>query len=177
MNEFEQKDFEAARNCADLVKTDADSILAIFDNVDQTMKLLYGEAWQSSGADVSQGRYQQIRKNYEVFYNKEMGMRKLQNYPPYCYLCSITLSGRNEEKVIEAIYRVVDDLNSKLNKEAQILGPITPYISFEQNIHKRSILIKYRNIDLIRDVLKQIISTLKRKSTINITVNIDPYNF
>ena len=48
MNEFEQKDFEAARNCADLVKTDADSILAIFDNVDQTMKLLYGEAWQNA---------------------------------------------------------------------------------------------------------------------------------
>ncbi|MBQ2910452.1 MAG: hypothetical protein IJE53_06560 [Bacilli bacterium] len=75
MNEFEQKDFEAARNCADLVKTDADSILAIFDNVDQTMKLLYGEAWQSSGADVSNGRYQQIRKNYEVFYNNVVTMK------------------------------------------------------------------------------------------------------
>lgn len=117
------------------------------------------------------------RQNYEVFYSKEMGMRKLQNYPPYCYLCSITLSGRSEEKVIEAIYRVVDDLNSKLNDQAQVLGPITPYISFEQNIYKRSILIKYKNMDLVRDVLKQIISTLKRKSTINIAVNIDPYNF
>lgn len=75
MNEFEQKDYEAARNCADLVKTDADRILAIFDNVDQTMKLLYGEAWQSSGADISEGRYQQIRKNYEVFYNNVLTMK------------------------------------------------------------------------------------------------------
>lgn len=73
--EFEQKDYEAARNCADLVKTDADKILNVFDNVDQTMKLLYGEAWQSSGADISEGRYQQIRKNYEVFYNNVVTMK------------------------------------------------------------------------------------------------------
>lgn len=73
--EFEQKDYEAARNCADLVKTDADKILSVFDNVDQTMKLLYGEAWQSSGADISEGRYQEIRKNYEVFYNNVVTMK------------------------------------------------------------------------------------------------------
>ena len=73
--EFEQKDYEAARSCADSVKTDADKILSVFDNVDQTMKLLYGEAWQSSGADISQGRYQELRKNYEVFYNNVITMK------------------------------------------------------------------------------------------------------
>ena len=75
MNEFEEKDYGAARNCADQVKTNADNILAIFDSIDQHMKILYGDAWQSSGADVTNGRYQEIRKNYEIFYNNVITMR------------------------------------------------------------------------------------------------------
>lgn len=117
------------------------------------------------------------RQNYSIFYTKEMGMRKLQFYPPYCYLCSITLSGKNEEKVIETIYRIIDDINSKLLDEVQTLGPITPYISFEKDVHRRSILLKYKNVEKVRDVLNKIVSTLKRQTQVSISVNIDPYNF
>lgn len=75
MNEFEQKDYEAARNYADSVKANADNILSIFDSIDLAMKSLYGESWQSSGADASNGRYQELRKNYEVFYERVVTMR------------------------------------------------------------------------------------------------------
>ena len=33
MNEFEQKDYEGARNSADQVKTTAENIMSIFDNM------------------------------------------------------------------------------------------------------------------------------------------------
>ena len=75
MNEFEEKDYQGARNTADSIKTNADNILSIFDNIDNAMKSLYGEAWQSTGADVSNGRYQELRKNYEIFYNNVVTMR------------------------------------------------------------------------------------------------------
>ena len=117
------------------------------------------------------------RQNYSVFFQKEMGMRKLQYYPPYCYLCSITLSGKNEEKVIETVYRVVDDLNASLTDNVQILGPITPYVPYSDGTYKRSILIKYRDIDLIKNKIKQILDVLVNKSSISISINIDPYNF
>lgn len=76
MNEFEEKDYQSARNCADAVKNNADNILGIFDNIDQHMKVLYGDAWQSSGADITNGRYQEIRKNYEIFYNNVVTMKE-----------------------------------------------------------------------------------------------------
>lgn len=117
------------------------------------------------------------RQNYDVFFVKEMGMRKLQYYPPYCYLCSITLSSKNEEKVIETVYRVVDDLNNSLNENVQILGPITPFIPFSDGTYKRSILIKYRDIDLIKNKIKKILDILINKSSISISINVDPYNF
>ena len=75
MNEFEEKDYEAARGYADSVKSNADNIMSIFDSIDSSMKSLYGDSWQSSGADVSNGRYQEIRKSYEVFYNNVVTMR------------------------------------------------------------------------------------------------------
>ena len=83
----------------------------------------------------------------------------------------------NIDKVIEAIYQVVSELSEELKDNAQVLGPITPYIAFEKDVHKRSILIKYRDEELIKTVIKKIIDKLKNKTIISITVNIDPYNF
>lgn len=75
MNEFEQKDFASARAYAESIKNAADNILEIFNDIDNSMKRLYGEFWQSSGADVSNGRYQELRTNYENFYNKVIAMK------------------------------------------------------------------------------------------------------
>lgn len=74
MNEFEEKDYGSARSYADSIKTNADNIMMIFDEIDRAMKSLYGEAWQSTGADVSNGRYQEIRSNYEIFYQNVIKM-------------------------------------------------------------------------------------------------------
>ena len=41
MNEFEEKDYEGARNYANAVKTNADNIMAIFDDIDGIMNTLY----------------------------------------------------------------------------------------------------------------------------------------
>ena len=75
MGEFEQKDYEAARSCADAIQNNATNIMVIFDSIENHMKMLYGDAWQSSGADVSNERYQVLRREYEVFYNKVITMR------------------------------------------------------------------------------------------------------
>ena len=76
MNEFEEKDYEAARGYADSIKSNADNIMMIFDEIYRAMKSLYGESWQSSGADVSNGRYQEIRSKYEIFYENVIKMNR-----------------------------------------------------------------------------------------------------
>ncbi|MDO4996382.1 MAG: WXG100 family type VII secretion target [Bacilli bacterium] len=75
MNEFEQKDYQGARGLADSIKGNADNIMDIFNDVDTSMKSLYGDAWQSTGADSSRDRYNELRKNYEAFYNKVVTMK------------------------------------------------------------------------------------------------------
>lgn len=87
MNEIEEKDYDAARGYADLIKINADNIMQIFNDIDNAMKSLYGESWQSTGADVSNEKYQEIRSKYEGFYEKVINMKE------HIY----TITDRNEE--------------------------------------------------------------------------------
>ncbi len=75
MNEFEEKDFGEARSLADAIKKNAENIRGIFDDIDNTMKALYGQNWESAGAENAHSRYQQIRSNYEGFFNSVINMR------------------------------------------------------------------------------------------------------
>ena len=57
-----------------------------------------------------------------------------------------------------------------------ILGPSTPYIPYEGNNHVRTIMVKYKNQDLVRESLKKLLRSSMNKNGINLTINIDPYN-
>ena len=117
------------------------------------------------------------RQDYELFYRKEMEMRKLQFYPPYSYLTSVTVRGKNEETVIENTYHIVDYLNDEFLDEAQILGPTTPYIPIDMGFHLRSILIKYRNPEKARKILEKMVDIFGSNSQFELFINVDPYNF
>ena len=75
MNEFEEKDYAGARGYADSVKANAENIMGIFNDIDGVMNSLYGSNWGSTGADNARDRYNEIRKNYEVFYEKVLSMK------------------------------------------------------------------------------------------------------
>ena len=117
------------------------------------------------------------RQDYELFYKREMETRKQQYYPPYCFLASITIDGKNEDTVIDSTFDAVDYLNENFQDEAQILGPTTPYIAKFRDSFLRTILIKFRNYDLMHEVLEKVLNIFKSKSAVNISINIDPYNF
>ena len=117
------------------------------------------------------------RQDYELFYRKEMEMRKLQFYPPYAYLTSVTVRGKNEEAVIENTYQIVDYLNDEFFDEAQILGPTTPYIPVDMGFYLRSILIKYRNQEKARKILEKMVELFGSNSQYELFINVDPYNF
>ena len=74
MNEFEEKDYEQARSLANAIKDNANNIMGIFDDIDNTMNQLYGQNWSSSGAEGAHDRYNEIRTNYQVFYDNVIAM-------------------------------------------------------------------------------------------------------
>ncbi len=76
MEEFEEKDYDQARNYADNIKANAENIMDIFNNIDATMNSLYGSNWESSGAENAHERYNEIRTNYQVFYENVVAMKE-----------------------------------------------------------------------------------------------------
>ena len=117
------------------------------------------------------------RQNYELFYQKEMGYRKLQQYPPYTYLASLTLSGKNEENVVLGMVNLIDFLNAEFDDKAQVLGPTVPFIPYEGDNFLRTALVKFKDYKVAHEILKKAISLYSGKSQIKLTINIDPYNF
>ena len=117
------------------------------------------------------------RQDYELFYRKEMELRRMQFYPPYSYLASVTIRGKNEDKVIEQTYRIVDFLNEEFLDEAQILGPSTPYIPVEMGLNVRSILLKFRNPEKAHKILEKMIDLFGTNSQFELFIDIDPFNF
>ena len=117
------------------------------------------------------------RQDFERFYAKELEFRKLQQYPPYTLLCSVNISSKNEDLAVRTIYQISETLKENLGDNATILGPITPYISYNGNTYKRSLLLKFKKSPLVRKELEDILKALSNKSQISININFDPYDF
>lgn len=117
------------------------------------------------------------RQNYEMFYEKEMQMRKLQKFPPYTYLASITITSKVEETALRNTIAIKDFLDFEFQDKADVLGPTTPYIPYENELHIRQLLVKFRDYNFANEAFKKVIQSFSSKSGVNVSINIDPYNF
>ena len=69
------------------------------------------------------------RQDYDSFYELEIGLRKLQNVPPFADLTTITFSGLEEAAVMRSAVKMRDSLmhwmgqEPYLQKNVSVLGP------------------------------------------------------
>ncbi len=116
-------------------------------------------------------------QDYNAFFNQEMEIRKMRQYPPYTYLMSLTIKAKKEELANDIAYKIAADLNRLSFKDVAILGPSTPYISYSNNSYSREILIKYKKDDELRKYIENLRITLQNKASVNILVNVDPFDY
>ncbi len=117
------------------------------------------------------------RQDYENFYKLEMKNRKTLKNPPYYYLCAIRLSCKSSKLCVQLAIEVKDSLTKILKNDAIIYGPITPYISYSDGKYYRTILLKYRDVDKIKNTLRNIKDLLSHHGSIDIGMDFDPYDF
>lgn len=118
------------------------------------------------------------KQNYSQFYLTEMANRKIQNYPPFYYLCSINLLAKNPNVLDENANAIIRFLNNAFNGETyKIVGPTTPFFSYKKDGIEKQILVKYKNASLGHEIFIDLLNTFKFKPNIDISINVDPYNF
>lgn len=96
-------------------------------------------------------------QNYEAFYQYEMGVRKQLSYPPYYFTVGLTLSHKEEERVIQLAYQALSLLKAGLSDQVQILGPTPKPIARTHNLYHYQILVKYRFEEGLVTCLNQIL--------------------
>ena len=110
--------------------------------------------------------------NYMDFYNNEMHIRKILKYPPYYYLCYIRISGKDNTYVFNEANKIKRSLERNINEI--VLGPSNSLLYKINNIYRYGIIIKYRDVNNIMDILKKILDHYKNNNKIKIDIDFNP---
>ncbi|KIL47664.1 primosomal protein N' [Jeotgalibacillus campisalis] len=116
-------------------------------------------------------------QNFELFYNQEMAMRKIGQYPPFYFMALINISHENVLKVVSVSEEISSLLKQKLSSQAVILGPVASPIARIQNRYRYQCLIKYKKEEGLKPLLKAILNDYQsaKKDSVMIHIDVQPY--
>lgn len=113
--------------------------------------------------------------DYQSFYQKEMEMRKLAKYPPYCYLISILVQGKKEDDVTFCSQQIKEYLVKQLPK-AIVLGPANCTIYKINDIYRKRMTLKITNTTHVYEVLHAMSDYYNKKGRkVNVICDFNPY--
>ncbi|MEG0133282.1 MAG: primosomal protein N' [Clostridium sp.] len=114
--------------------------------------------------------------NYVGFYEEEIAIRKLRDYPPFAKILCINVSSENEENLIKGIQTLADKLRTKIfgNDKVELLGPCPCGVSKIKNLCRWQIIIKGDFDDVFAMEVKNIIYDYLNYKNIRIGIDINP---
>ena len=114
-----------------------------------------------------------VKNDFDAFFNYEMNIRKKLMYPPYYYICNILITSATFNEAGDAANKVKKFIDSKLNeKEFIVLGPSVSSIVRLNNKYRFNIMIKYKKIDNLLPVMREVNNINIKNVSIDININI-----
>ena len=113
-----------------------------------------------------------IKNDYDSFFNYEMNIRHKLMYPPYYYICSIVVSSLSFNESKNEADKIKKYLDNNLDDSYIILGPTVASIVRLNNKYRFNIMIKYKDINKLLTVLKEINDINIKNVNVDINVNI-----
>lgn len=113
------------------------------------------------------------KQDYEAFYEKEILVRKVMDYPPFSHVASILITGPKEENVIKGIqelYQIFAFYNRK--EKFLLLGPSPAVISKIKGDYRWKLLIKCKEEERLRAYALYCLDKFGQKRHHNILVNL-----
>ncbi len=112
--------------------------------------------------------------DYELFYNKEMPIRKMLKYPPYYYITIVRILSKDyKEGSIEAT-KVKNYIKNNISDSSIVLGPTTAFMFKLNNIYRFQCIIKYKKDDKLLKTLKTLVNHYKLNKLIRIEIDNNP---
>ncbi|MBD1379993.1 primosomal protein N' [Metabacillus arenae] len=116
--------------------------------------------------------------HYDEFFRQELAVRKLHEYPPYYYICLLTISHPDVLKVAIVTENISTFLKSNLSQQSIILGPVTSPIPKIKDRYRYQCMIKYKKEKNLHGTLKNILEHYQKdvhQNSLQITIDMNPY--
>ncbi len=114
-----------------------------------------------------------VKNDFDAFFNYEMNIRKKLMYPPYYYICNILITSTTFNEAGKGASKIKKYLDSKLDeKEFIVLGPSVSSIVRLNNKYRFNIMIKYKKIDNLLPVMREVNNINIKNVSIDININI-----
>ncbi len=119
-------------------------------------------------------------QDYEAFFDNEMSNRSFLQYPPFCRLVRILVSGVQEKTTLDKINSVVRILRAEIEKEAldvELLGPSPAPLSFLNGRHRYHLLLKGESLQKLQDLARLLRQeTVELDTSPRVIIDVEPQN-
>ena len=118
-----------------------------------------------------------VKENdYNKFYHYEMNFRHKLKYPPYYYLVSLKVIGKDYQKTIDESKKVKKYLDKNLTSDFIVLGPTTASVFKFNSEYRMQIIIKYQKENNLREILKDLINLYTYNNDNYLEIDFNPLN-
>ncbi len=117
------------------------------------------------------------KHDFYGFYLHEMKTRHLLKYPPYYYLISLTIKGKDYNRVSTAANKAKIFLSKHLLPTTTILGPTTANMFRINDYLHFNILIKYQRDSELLTCLKELDQMISLMKDVSLIIDINPQTF
>ncbi|WP_379967146.1 primosomal protein N' [Ectobacillus sp. sgz5001026] len=116
-------------------------------------------------------------QDYDAFFEREMYIRKLHQYPPYFYLTLVTVSHPELLKAVHTTEQIVSILRQKCSQQSLILGPAASPIPRVKDRYRYQCMIKYKREPNLQQVLRLVMEHYQTEITkhqLQISIDFNP---
>ena len=117
-------------------------------------------------------------QDYDLFYQREIALRRAALFPPFCDLVRLTLSGAEEGAVVKSAAGAKEYLTALARQEMgevpfQLFGPLESEIYKSGGKYRLNFLIKCRNCPAVRRYLRRFLQEYAEKAGRGIALSAD----
>ena len=106
--------------------------------------------------------------DYELFYNKEIKNRYIQNMPPFSTYLKLTISSVDKKKAFADSIIIANALKNSA-KESKILGPVEDYIFKKNDIYNYVINVIAKE-DSVLECIKELYPSYQSNKDVNLDI-------
>ncbi len=117
--------------------------------------------------------------DYQSFYAEEIAFRKDLKYPPFGRIINLRLSATNKETLLEQaklLGKMAKKLRAQFGNKVGIMGPTESPLAKIKGRYRWQMLLKSENAQALHQLARELLQKME-KSTVKVTVDVDPENF